>query len=119
MAVACDVTERHRWRCSPRWHARPLDILVNDVGGGTSGIWEAKVEDWDFIIGSTCARPSCAREAAAHMRERRYERIINLSSARASTPWTAYYIGNSAYSAAKASIHGFTRGVALNSPGPA
>jgi NAD(P)-dependent dehydrogenase (short-subunit alcohol dehydrogenase family) len=96
-------------------HGR-LDILVNDVGGGTSGhIWEAKVEDWDFILRLNLRSAFlCTREAAAHMRERRYGRIINLSSgAREGTPWTAYYVGNSAYSAAKAGIHGFTRGVAL------
>lgn len=93
-----------------------LDILVNDVGGGTSGhIWEAKLEDWDYILRLNLRSAFlCTREAAAHMRERRYGRIINLSSgAREGTPWTAYYIGNSAYSAAKAGIHGFTRGVAL------
>ena len=35
------------------------------------------------------------------------------SGAREGTPWTAYYIGNSAYAAAKAAIHDFTRNVAL------
>ena len=93
-----------------------LDILVNDVGGGSSGrIWEAKAEDWDFIIRLNLRSTFlCTREAAAHMRERRSGRIINLSSgAREGTPWTSYYIGNAAYSAAKAGIHGFTRAVAL------
>ncbi|MGH8432750.1 MAG: SDR family NAD(P)-dependent oxidoreductase, partial [Solimonas sp.] len=93
-----------------------LDILVNDVGGGTSGhIWEAKVEDFDFILRLNLRSAFlCTREASAHMRERRTGRIVNLSSgAREGTPWTAYYIGNSAYAAAKAAIHGFTRGVAL------
>lgn len=93
-----------------------IDILVNDVGGGATGrIWEAKLEDWDFVLRLNLRSAFlCTREAAAHMRERRSGRIINLSSgAREGTPWTAYYIGNSAYSAAKAGIHGFTRGVAL------
>ena len=112
-------------------HGR-LDILVNDVGGGTSGhIWEAKVEDWDFIMRLNLRSAFlCTRAAAAHMRERRAGRIVNLSSgAREGTPWTAYYMGNAAYAAAKAAIHGFTRhaalelaeyGVAVNAvaPGP-
>jgi 3-oxoacyl-[acyl-carrier protein] reductase len=41
-------------------------------------------------------------------------RIVSISSgAREGTPWTAYYQGGSAYSAAKAGIHGFVRDVAL------
>ena len=35
------------------------------------------------------------------------------SGAREGTPWTAYYQGGAAYSAAKAGIHGFIRDVAL------
>src|SRR5262249_48267048 len=33
--------------------------------------------------------------------------------AREGTPWTAYYAGGAAYSAAKAGVHGFVRDVAL------
>src|SRR3981189_278522 len=79
---------------------------------------------------SSCAS-ICARRSFARVRlARRCGRIVNLSSgAREGTPWTAYYVGNAAYAAAKAAIHGFTRhaalelaeyGVAVNAvrPGP-
>jgi len=118
-AIAADVTEeapvKALFASTLAAHGR-LDILVNDVGGGQSGhIWEARVEDWDFIMRLNLRSAFlCTREAAAHMRERRSGRIVNLSSgAREGTPWTAYYMGNSAYAAAKAAIHGFTRNVAL------
>jgi NAD(P)-dependent dehydrogenase (short-subunit alcohol dehydrogenase family) len=97
-AITADVTEeapvKALFASVLAAHGR-VDILVNDVGGGQSA----------FL---------CTREAAAHMRERRSGRIVNLSSgAREGTPWTAYYMGNSAYAAAKAAIHGFTRHAAL------
>lgn len=95
---------------------KQVDILVNVVGGGHSGrIWEARAEDWDFIMRLNLRSTFlCTRAVAGHMRDRRSGRIISLSSgAREGTPWMAYYTGNSAYSAAKAAIHGFTRGVAL------
>ena len=119
LVVNADVTEeapvKALFKQTFDAHGR-LDILVNDVGGGTSGhIWEAKLEYWDHIIKLNLRSAFlCTREASAHMKERRSGCIVNLSSgAREGTPWTAYYIGNSAYSAAKAGIHGFTRGVAL------
>lgn len=49
-----------------------------------------------------------------HMMRQRYGRIVCMSSgAREGTPWTAYDQGGSAYSAAKAGVHGFVRDVAL------
>jgi 3-oxoacyl-[acyl-carrier protein] reductase len=48
------------------------------------------------------------------MMRQRSGKIVCLSSgAREGTPWTAYYEGGSAYSAAKAGVHGFIRDVAL------
>jgi 3-oxoacyl-[acyl-carrier protein] reductase len=74
-----------------------------------------KVEDWDFVL-KLNLRPTflCTRAAVVHMMRQRSGRIICMSSgAREGTPWTAYYAGGSAYSAAKAGVHGFVRDVAL------
>jgi NAD(P)-dependent dehydrogenase (short-subunit alcohol dehydrogenase family) len=109
-----------------------IDILVNNVGGGSTGhIWEASADDWDRVIRLNLRSAFlCTRAVVPHMIERKRGRIVNLSSgAREGTPWTAYHTGNAAYAAAKAGIHGFTRhaalelaqhGVAINAvaPGP-
>jgi NAD(P)-dependent dehydrogenase (short-subunit alcohol dehydrogenase family) len=96
-------------------HGR-LDILVNNVGGGRNArIWEMSVEDWDFTLRLNLRSAFlCTRAAVPHMMKQRSGRIVCLSSgAREGTPWTAYYQGGSAYSAAKAGVHGFIRDVAL------
>jgi NAD(P)-dependent dehydrogenase (short-subunit alcohol dehydrogenase family) len=93
-----------------------LDILVNNVGGSRNArIWEMTVADWDFTLRLNLRSTFlCTRAAVPHMMKRRYGRIVCISSgAREGTPWTAYYQGGSAYSAAKAGVHGFIRDVAL------
>jgi len=81
----------------------------------TGAVWETPVEDCDFVLRLNL-RPTflCTRAAVPHMMRRRYGRIVCMSSgAREGTPWTAYYQGGAAYSAAKAGIHGFVRDTAL------
>ncbi|MBI3825946.1 MAG: SDR family oxidoreductase [Candidatus Rokubacteria bacterium] len=93
-----------------------LDILVNNVGGSrNSKVWETSAEDWDFVLRLNLRSTFlCTRAAVARMMPRRYGRIVCMSSgAREGTPWTAYYQGGAAYSAAKAGVHGFVRDVAL------
>ena len=93
-----------------------IDILVNNVGGSRNAkVWEMKVEDWDFVLRLNLRGTFlCTRAAAPHMMRRKSGRIVCISSgAREGTPWTAYYQGGSAYSAAKAGIHGFIRDCAL------
>ena len=93
-----------------------LDILVNNVGGSrNSKVWEMPAADWDFVLRLNLRGTFlCTRAAARHMMPRRYGRIVCMSSgAREGTPWTAYYQGGAAYSAAKAGVHGFVRDVAL------
>lgn len=93
-----------------------VDILVNNVGGSRNArIWEMEADDWDFVLRLNLRSTFlCTRAAVPHMMERRYGRIVCMSSgAREGTPWTAYYQGGAAYSAAKAGVHGFVRDVAL------
>jgi NAD(P)-dependent dehydrogenase (short-subunit alcohol dehydrogenase family) len=96
-------------------HGR-IDILVNNLGGSRNAkVWEMPVADFDFVLRLNLRSTFlCTRAATAHMIKRRQGRIICMSSgAREGTPWTAYYQGGAAYSAAKAGIHGFIRDVAL------
>jgi 3-oxoacyl-[acyl-carrier protein] reductase len=119
LAVAGDLTEEGPAAglieaAVARWGR--LDILVNNVGGGRHAkIWEMRAEDWDFVLRLNLRSTFlCTRAAAPHMIRQRYGRIVCLSSgAREGTPWTAYYQGGAAYSAAKAAVHGFVRDVAL------
>jgi 3-oxoacyl-[acyl-carrier protein] reductase len=93
-----------------------VDILVNVVGGSRNArIWEMTEEAWDHTLRWNLRSTFlCTRAAALHMIKQRYGKIVCISSgAREGTPWTAYYAGGSAYSTAKAGVHGFIRDVAL------
>ncbi len=93
-----------------------IDLLVNNVGGGKPGrIWELSVDDWDEVMRLNLRSTFLfTRAVVPHMIERRSGRIVCLSSgARNGTIWNSYYAGASAYSTAKAGIHGFVRDMAI------
>src|SRR5277367_3378825 len=82
-----------------------LDILVNLAGVIRDRmIFNMEEEDWDRVLDSHLKGTFCtSRFASAHMRERRYGRIINFSSnAALGSP------GQPSYAAAKAGILGLT-----------
>ena len=119
VALAGDLTEEAPAQqlidAAVERHGR-IEILVNVVGGSRNAkIWDMRADDWDFVLRLNL-RPTflCTRAAVPHMIRQKYGRIVCMSSgAREGTPWTAYYQGGSAYSAAKAGVHGFVRDVAL------
>lgn len=93
-----------------------IDILVNNVGGTRPGrIIDLSVDDWDWVMAINLRSTFLfTRAVVPHMIGRKYGRIVCLSSgARNGTVWNAYYHGASAYSAAKAGIHGFIRAMAI------
>ncbi|KAI0216270.1 D-beta-hydroxybutyrate dehydrogenase [Lamellibrachia satsuma] len=88
-----------------------VDILVNNAGFNVVGVVEDFPDDaWDDMVAVMLTAPfRLVKRLVSHMKTKGWGRIINICSQMAviSTP------GKSVYSACKAGLAGFTRGVAL------
>ncbi|MCW0210849.1 MAG: 3-oxoacyl-ACP reductase FabG [Achromobacter sp.] len=87
-----------------------VDILVNNAGFTRDmRITRMGLEDWDSVVDVILKGAFlCTREAARHFAEKKWGRVINISS--------RAHLGNAGqanYSAAKAGLIGFTRAMAL------
>lgn len=118
LAIPCDVTDEASvaalFEAAIAW--RPLDILINNVGGGRSGrIADLSLADWEQTMAlSLRSMFLCTRAAVPHMASRAYGRIVCLSSgARNGTVWNAFYTGSAPYSTAKAGVIGFVRALSI------
>ncbi len=88
-----------------------IDILVNNAGAGGAGgpIHLTKEEDWDKSIALLLKGPmNCTKYVLPYMLERKYGKIVNISSGlgRTGAP------NNSVYSACKGAVISFTRSIA-------
>ncbi len=91
-------------------HFGQIDILVNNATLHRGRLVHKLPEaDWDAVIDS-CLKGAyhCCQHLVPHMTERGSGRIINISSAVGVVGWA----GDTAYSAAKAGLIGFTRSLA-------
>jgi NAD(P)-dependent dehydrogenase (short-subunit alcohol dehydrogenase family) len=91
-----------------------VDVLVNTVGGSARGkvseFWCSEPATWRHVIDlSLLSAMLCSRQVAPGMRERQRGKIVNIASSMASLPGPTLVD----YSAAKAGVVGFTRGLAL------
>ncbi len=91
-----------------------VDILVNNAGGvcGQVGhpLEEVSDDDWHAIVDANLTTAfHCTRAVVPAMKERRWGRIINISSA---AGLTVSKTGIQAYASAKAAQIGFTRQMA-------
>ena len=87
-----------------------LDILVNNAGISLNGsTWKYKMEDWDKVIGINLTGPFlCTKAALPVMREKKYGRIINLSS----VVGIKGAAGTIAYASSKSALVGMMKTVA-------
>jgi 3-oxoacyl-[acyl-carrier protein] reductase len=107
----------------------PVDILVNNAGGvvGQVGrpLEEVSDEDWSAVVAANLTSTFvCTRAVVPGMKERRYGRIVNISSGAGRS---VSLTGIQAYASAKAGQIGFTRqtahelgpfGITVNSIAP-
>jgi len=94
--------------------AGPADILVNNAGGvcGQVGrpLEEVTDQDWREVVDANLTSTFlCTRAVAPAMKERRWGRIVNISSGAGRT---VSLTGIQAYASAKAAQIGFTRQMA-------
>jgi acetoacetyl-CoA reductase len=91
----------------------PIDVLVNNAGiTRDSFLHKMSVEQWTDVIHTNLNSIfNMSRHVIEGMRERKFGRIINISSINGQ----AGQAGQTNYSAAKAAIIGFTKALALES----
>jgi 2-hydroxycyclohexanecarboxyl-CoA dehydrogenase len=111
-AVVMDVLDLDSIRAGME-AAGPLDVLVNNAGGGDRGLgWfvDIQPEDWEFQLRLNLHGVlAVTQQAVGGMRERGRGAIVNVAS-EAGRGGSAM---NIPYSAAKAGVIGFTKAVAL------
>jgi NAD(P)-dependent dehydrogenase (short-subunit alcohol dehydrogenase family) len=89
----------------------PIDILVNNAGivNNIAPIASMDPDAWDHEVRVNLSGAfHCVRAAVPRMAERRWGRVVNISSIAARSP----SIGQPAYSASKAGVVAFTQSVA-------
>lgn len=89
----------------------PVDALVNNAGITRDGRFaKMSLEDWKAVLSTNLDSVfNCARHVINGMIERKFGRIINISSVNGQRG----QFGQANYSAAKAGMHGFTKTLAM------
>ena len=113
--VRCDVTDNSQVQDMVNTAIREfgkIDILVNNAGalGTLWSLEEVTEEDWDRIIDLNLKSVFlCCKACVPHMKEKKYGRIINISSMGAISPPRSVVH----YHAAKAGVLSLTQNLAL------
>ena len=89
----------------------PVDVLVNNAGITRDGRFaKMTLEDWKEVLSTNLDSVfNCSRHVINGMIDRKFGRIINISSVNGQRG----QFGQANYSAAKAGMHGFTKTLAM------
>lgn len=110
--IACDVSSEEDVKNAVRQIEEKygrIDVLVNNAASFRGGFAdEMSLEDWQYVIRIILDGTFlCCKYTLPGMKERKYGRIINISSAAISHPFKTY----SCYAAAKAGLLAYTKTV--------
>ena len=94
----------------------PVDVLINNAGIAIAGgVEELEPADWDKVMANNVrSQFLCIRECLPGMRDRRYGKIVNISSVAGRDK--SLFFGCS-YTTSKAAVIGLTRHVASEAAG--
>ncbi len=115
LAISVDVSDREQVQKMVKQTLEAfgkIDILVNNAGIGPRGlIIDMTEEDWDAVIDTNLKGTFfCIQAVAGHMMERKYGKIVNMSSIAAIRPTRE---GLSVYCVSKAGVDQLTKSGAL------
>jgi NAD(P)-dependent dehydrogenase (short-subunit alcohol dehydrogenase family) len=115
LALACDVADDDAvQRAFAAVHDRlgAVDILVNNAGiVSMTPFLETTVDEFDRVLAvDYTSMWSCCRAVVPGMIERRFGRIVNISSVAGKRG--GGFLGRTSYSAAKAAVIGYTKALA-------
>jgi acetoacetyl-CoA reductase len=110
-ADVCDYESCGRMIAKIEAEVGPIDTLVNNAGITRDGRFaKMTLEDWNAVINSNLNSVfNCTRQVINGMIDRKFGRIINISSVNGQRG----QFGQANYSAAKAGMHGFTKTLAM------
>ena len=119
LVVGCDVTDEEQVRKAiGKVVARfgKIDILLNNAGVAVPGtVEQLTTDEWDKEMNTTVrgAYLVC-KYVVPHMRERRYGKIVNISSVNALIADKSPLLARHVYNASKAAVLGLTIGMAAS-----
>jgi meso-butanediol dehydrogenase / (S,S)-butanediol dehydrogenase / diacetyl reductase len=108
-----DVIDQATVKAAVDWtktHLGPIDVLINNAAVCSEApLGELSETDWDRDVDVVLKGPFlCARAVLPHMIERRSGVVLNIGSVNGSQ-----FLGNDAYSAAKAGLTSLTKSIAV------
>ena len=119
LPVACDVSREDDVRAAVErimdYFGR-VDILLNDAGVAVpGGVETLTAEEWDRSMDiNVRGMFLMCKYVVPHMRERRYGKIVNISSVNATLADKVPELWRHAYNASKAAVKGLTVGMAAS-----
>lgn len=119
LTIYCDVTDEEQLKTAVQTAIekfRKIDVLINNAGIAIGGDVQSLVsEEWDQIFNvNVKAIAQLSKYVVPHMIDKKYGRIINISSLNSIMMEKEPALWKHAYNATKSAVNGLTKGMAAS-----